>query len=481
MTNDDLTIWSVRESLVRSWRRALAIVAFFVAAAVLITLLLPDVFAASARVLVSGTDDSELIETAVVEAQSDTIATQVMDEVDFDGELEDFYDAVEVSSVTVSVIEFSAKADSAERAEEIAQAMATAFVDYRRETATTNADVAVSSLESRQEDLQTQLESIDEELAALGLSPVREQALIGERDRVAAELTATSGALDTLRVQSAQDLQGTRIVLNASTPTEPVSPNMMINVFIGLVAGIGIALLYVMTSETSRGRVRRREEVANALGADVVGAATRVSRTQWADRIAGKLWPLEVKEFGGRLLEESLPNEIVVVSLNAGIETAALSILVAQLAADQGAESVLLPVAGTEDEVGKLLTEAGLVEGESDFRAYGLVLGRKEGETTWYSSGHEPLAPMPRPDLTISTTSFESRRPNTLPLGHLAGPRVWGYVVARSGQVDAAQITSAGDELRAAGVEVRGAILIDPDRFDRSSGRFNKHPQTIGS
>lgn len=477
MTNDDLTIWRVRESLVRSWRRALAIVAFFVAAAVLITMLLPDVYGASARVLVSGTDDGDLIETAVVEAQSDAIALQVMDEVDFDGDLEEFYETVEVSSVTTSVIEFSAKADSAERAMEISQAMAVAFVDDRRNTATTTTDVAESSLEDRQEDLEAQLVSIDQELGALGLSPVREQALIGERDRVAAELTATAGALDTLRVQSAQDLQGTRIVLNASTPTDPESPSMTINLFIGLVAGIGIALLYVMTSETSRNRVRRREELAAALGADVVGAATRVSQTQWADRIAGKLWPLEVKEFGTRLLEESLPNEIVVVSLNAGVETAALSILVAQLAADQGAESVLIPIAGTEDQVGKLLTEAGLVEGESDFRAYGLLLGRKDGETTWCSSGQDSLS---RPDLTISTTSFESRRPNTLPLGQLMGPRVWGYVVARSGQADAAQITSAGDELRAAGVEVRGAILIDPDRFDRSSGRFNQYPQMIG-
>ncbi len=481
MTTDELTIWKVRESLVRSWKRALAIVVAFVAVAVVITMLLPEVYEATARVIVSGTDDSDLIETAVVEAQSDTIAQTVMSEVGFDGDLEDFYATVGVSSVTVSVLQFTAQADTAERSAEIAQSMATAYVDFRRETSATRTDVAMISLENRQQDLEGQLVSIDQELAAPDLSPVRSQFLTAERDRVAAELTATTGALDTLRVESAQDQQSTRIVLNASTPSAPVSPNMTINVFIGLVVGIGVALLYVMTSDTARGRVRRRDEVASALGADVVGAASRASRKQWADRIEGKLWPLAVKQVGAQLLGDSLPNEIVVVSLNAEIETAALAILIAELAADQGVESTLLPVTGTDDEVGRLLTDAGTVEGESDFRAYGLAPGRLGGETAWCSSGRGPKRPMPRPDLTISTTSFESRRPDRLPLGRLVGPRVWGYIVVRSGQVSAEQIASAGDELRAAGVEVRGAILIDPDRFDRSSGKLIHHSQMIGT
>jgi uncharacterized protein involved in exopolysaccharide biosynthesis len=481
MTTDELTIWKVRESLVRSWKSALAIVAAFVGAAVLITMTLPEVYEASARVLVSGTDDADLIETAVVEAQSDAIALDVMAQVGFDGTLEDFNEVVGVSSITVSVIQFTAQADTPEEAEQIAQSMAVAYVAYERQTSITTSDVAVSSLESRQADLTAELAVLDEQLTVPGLTPLQEQSLVSERDRVAAELDATTGALDTIRVESAQDQQSTRIVLNASAPAEPVSPKLLINVFIGLVVGIGVALLYVMTRDNGRGRVRRRDEVANALGADVVGAASRASRKQWADRIGERLWPLEVKQVGLRLIGESLPNEIVVVSLNADVETAALAILIAELAADQGAESALLPVAGTADEVGRLLTDAGLVEGESDFRAYGLVVGPNGRDTTWCSSGREPIVPMPKPDLTISTTSLQPRRPNRLPLGHLVGPRVCGYIVARSGQSEAKQIASAGDELRAAGVEVRGAIIIDPDRFDGSSGRYTQNSQLIGT
>jgi capsular polysaccharide biosynthesis protein len=481
MTNDELTIWKVRESLVRFWKRALVIVGAFVALAVVITMLLPETYAASARVLVAGTDDGDLIETAVVEAESDSIALEVMEQVDFDGELEDFYKTIEVSSVTASVIQFTAKADTSEVAQRTAQSMANVYVEDWKANATATSDVAVISLENRQQNLQERIDAVDQELDAAGLSPAREQALIGERDRAAAELNTTSVALEALRVQSAQQLQTTRIVLNASEPTAPVSPNLIVNLFIGLIAGVGVALLYVMTSETSRDRVRRRDEVATALGADVVGAASRASRQQWADRIGEKLWPLGLKEVGSRLLGEDLPNEIVVVSLNADIETAALAILIAELAADQGAESALFPVAGTNDEVGKLLTDAGIIEGESDFRAYGLVLGGQADGNTWYASGREPTVPMPKPDLRISTTSLDSRRPNALPLGRLAGQRVWGYVVARSGQVEAAQIASAGDELRAAGIEVRGAILIDPDRFDQSSGRFKQNSQLVGT
>jgi capsular polysaccharide biosynthesis protein len=470
---DDLTIWKVRESLIRRWKTVVALTAIGALGALIVTFALPEVYEARTRVVLA-TTDADAVETAAIEAHSDALATTVMEATGFDGTITDFFTDTSVDAVTESVLEFRARADSPTQATETAQLLATEFIAAHTENIRARSAIAIDSLERRAVALEGELADVQQELN-IPTSAAREGALLGLQDQLRSAITVATDTAETLRVESLQQIGGTRVVLNATEPDEPLSPSLTINLFLGLFAGAAAAVVLVMLGETSRRRLRRRGEIADAIGAPVLGSVERTRRERWVARCSDGLWPRLVADIGRSALHLAPPGErqIVLVSAGCDLETAAFSILLADLAGRSGCETdVFLSRRRDAEQLGHLLADAGLVEDRESTQGYGTLRGEPGGsDVDWFPHSNETMRRVDRTRLRIVTSSFEPNLIGALALDHLDdGPRA-GFILVRSGAVTLDQMRFIDEELRAQRVDVVGAIVVDPDRFDDSSGR----------
>ena len=146
--------------------------------------------------------------------------------------------AVTASEVgATNVIEVSATSRSPKSAAKIANAYANAFVSYEQ-------TVTSSNLTAAEQQLQSQIASIDAQVASL-------QGTSSTSPQIAALLTQETTLkekLATLQVSGAVSGGGVEVVTPASAPTSPSSPqpvrDALIGIIIGLLLGIVLALLF---------------------------------------------------------------------------------------------------------------------------------------------------------------------------------------------------------------------------------------------
>lgn len=175
---------------------------------------------------------------------------------------------VTVSTVgQTNIIEVSVQYDDPQMAADIANRLAEEFViwsrDHRRESIAAAAD-----------EVDARLAEAENRILALGRRIQSE----GRQEELAAELQIAIGAYttlaekrETLLIQEQLETGAARIVSEAVFNSQPVSPNPVRNALLGLslglVLGIGLALLNEYLDNT----LKSTEEVEGALGAPVLG------------------------------------------------------------------------------------------------------------------------------------------------------------------------------------------------------------------
>jgi len=168
-------------------------------------------------------------------------------------------------------------------------------------------------------ELEAQVETIDRQLGAIGnqikaglrqeydVARRQEAALAGELSRVSGEtldeqdrrvafnqLNADAQALQTQLTTllerynqisaSANVRPSTMTVLDRATvPVSPVSPNLLRNLLVALVLGIGLALALAVVRETLDDRLRSSEDVENKLGVPLLGVTPLVAGDETVD------------------------------------------------------------------------------------------------------------------------------------------------------------------------------------------------------
>lgn len=150
---------------------------------------------------------------------------------------------------STDVIAVSAESRDPKQAAHIANAYATAYVEFRRKQAVDDLLAAGQEIQAKVGDLEKQIDGLDEQAANAAL-----QGADGDREAVSEQKEALiqqqalfKQRLDQLQVDAALKSGGAQLVASASPPTSPVEPrpvrNALLGVLFGLMLGVGLALL----------------------------------------------------------------------------------------------------------------------------------------------------------------------------------------------------------------------------------------------
>jgi tyrosine-protein kinase len=158
------------------------------------------------------------------------------------------------------------------RAQQGAQAFATAYVEFRRQTALNDLDAAKQPLELSIESLTTDLRRVADQLRrAQNQNEI--QALQFQSDSLVRQIADLQTQLNQLIPEDR--LQVGQVVAPAQLPRSPASPNIVLNVtlalLLGLAVGVGIAFLRERLDE----RLKGMGDLEAHVGAPVLAAVPR--------------------------------------------------------------------------------------------------------------------------------------------------------------------------------------------------------------
>ncbi len=177
------------------------------------------------------------------------------------------------------VMRISARSGSARRAAQVANAYATAYVNYRKSQAVGDLASASRSIRDKIAALQTEIDALDRRMS----SSSDAQATVGPRyEALLAEQGLLAQKLDSLEVDANLKSGGAQLVRNAPVPDNPVSPkplrNLLLGLIVGLVLGTGAAFLQEYLDDS----VRSKNELADALpDVPVLGLVPVIEGWEW--------------------------------------------------------------------------------------------------------------------------------------------------------------------------------------------------------
>lgn len=480
---------------VRAHRRLLVVVTLIGACLGLVSvLLLPPAYTSDTRVLMpplpsSGGETAERDgQTEVQVARSDVVLGPAGQSLTPPLSVRELSQRVEVRALTPSVLQIIADADSAERAEAIADAVAEAELAYLGRAVSNRSTIRATVLAEREASLSESLDAVTEQVE---LTRARRDAAgpdspnAGSDASALAQLTAEQAklvlALDEVRGLVAGDETGVSAtkIESASTAHRPLLGNIVLRAGLGGLTALILALGWLVRAGQRDRRLRYRDEVADAIGTMVIASVrSRVPTTAagWAEmlagyqpgtvdawalrqvmrRLAGDRSPAGRPEHGGSPQPRvPHPRSVTVISLAGDQRGLALGPQLASYAASLGIATRLVTAQGHD-------TSAALwAVGGTGMRA---VEGRPHLVVSALAHGSQD-------ELTVVLAVVDPRRPA---LSELPPTDVTVLAVS-SGTATAeelAQVAVVADE---AGHRITGVILADPDDLDRTTGRTFPH------
>ncbi len=278
---EDLSIADYGAIIRRRWVWAVIPLLLVLLASVVAAMLVAPVYTSTSRVLVADTAAQESVgvsspntgvldrslENEISLAESDEVVADVIDQTG--REPEGTIEAAEASDVLV----FTFDGSSPNAAAEMATAYAEAYVDTKQSEAAASLTSAIEDLQAELVELQAQRDLVRTDLlaledrlarateslrATLQLQVDREASAIeGQVNLIDSQINANISSITELQLSRNLAREGTaRIVQRAIAPDSPsnapLSRNLLFGTVIGLIAGIGLALLRDMTDQSIR-------------------------------------------------------------------------------------------------------------------------------------------------------------------------------------------------------------------------------------
>jgi capsular polysaccharide biosynthesis protein len=458
-----------------------------------VSVLKPAPYQASTSVLLThplGDDPVEAMQTDVALTDSRAVAGLVVKRLGLDETASTFLNSYTVTSLTDRILQITVKAPSSDDAVRRAESVAFQFLAFRAAQLRTQQEQVAA-------DLRTKIAADREHIAALQSRITKLQATGGDVTELTARRAQAQRTLDGLE-KAATDFNdsaplATSAIIAGSKVLDPATAaphsrfkGPVLFSVAGLIGGLLAGLVIVVIMALVSDRLRRRDDVARALGAPV-GLSV------------GPLRP------GGRLRRKGLAAakgqdfQQVVTYLQAAAGTAAPG--------GDGADSQALAVVGVDNDPvtalaatalavscardGRKVLLADLCPGRPAARLLGLKAPgvhevTADGVTlTVAIPAREDVAPAgPRPgsqrehadealtsawdraDLLVTVTALDPAVGGQ----HLAGWAAQAVPVITTGESSSTRINAVGEMIRSAGVGLAPAVLTGADRTDESLG-----------
>jgi capsular polysaccharide biosynthesis protein len=457
----------------------------------------PPAHQASTTILLVPNPDEEAgsaILTDVALAQSLTVAGRVVRKLGLHQSASDFVGSYTVTALTDRVLLLTVGAPSSSDAVVRAAALATEFLQFRAQQAQSQEQIVLAALQQQVTQAKQHIKSVRAQISRLSAQPAsaahtasvnRLRAQLGQADSQLASLQQTVNTNQaSTKLSTTQLVRGSRI-LDAAVPLSyshykrPVL-HAAIGLIAGLALGLGIVILRALVSD----RLRRRDDVAYALGASVKLSVGRVRVSRWLlgrrglAAARGRNIRRIVAFLQDAVPERSGPATLAVVAVD-DARVAALSLTsLATSRAEQGWRVVLAdlcPGAPAARYLGAkdagvhavVVDDAHLVvavPGRDEIAPVGpLHRTSRQGR---HVSAQELAAAYGSADLLLTLVTLDP----SVGAEHLATWATDSVVIVTAGRSSATKIHAVGEMIRLASVRLASAVLVGADKTDESLG-----------
>jgi hypothetical protein len=392
--------------------------------------------------------------------------------------------------VTDRVLQITVKAASSDEAVRQAQALASAFLAYQRTLLDTQNSLINQTLQQQLNQAQRHVDALTSQITKLSAkrsSPEQQTELTGlraEHTQAVSELNAFNQAITTSEATNQEantaTIKGTQLLSQAALVPQHRKKRIVEYAGAGLVGGLALGMAIVVVGGLVSDRLRRRSDVAHALGAPV-----RLS--------VGKIRPSRARR--GLAIAETPEMRQVVAYLHSVVPPSSrgpASLAVIPVGDQQVPAICLVSLAISYAQKGTRVVVADLCGGAPAAR----LLGSSEpGVRAIAVQGAHLVVAVPTPDnlLLAGPLTTGSRTADASPqlvaacasadvlltlaaldpsLGadHLRSWAAGAVVVVTAGQSTAVRVRSVGEMTRLSGTPLISAVLIGADKTDESLG-----------
>lgn len=451
--------------ILRRRRRLLAALAALGAAlGVLSWLILPASFESTSTVLLQGPRDESQVRTEAQIATSRVVVDRAAAALSWDAE-EIPDDAVTAEVSDGSVIKIIALAGTPSEARRFAQQVTEAYMTFSTEIANRSANATARALSDRREKVERRVEELEQAIDAGTGTDL--QALRATRTKLLQELTGIEGRIVQAEAKAAVGRANMRVIEAPEEPKGPTTPSLLLLAAGGVVLVPVLGTAVLVARRLSDQRLRRRSEIASALGAPVLG--TVQASPDWApEQPEARGWKARIR----RLLDSEPPP---LTPPDPALDDLRYRRVLDRLRAAADRELRLLVIAADDDtEASGAVARLAAVAGEGG-RPVSVVTDDPRLATARQvgAADEHPVEALARlasnrsPATVLRVQAVPAARP-TVP----SSPDVSGVlVVVTSGTRTSWELLSVAEACQDAALPIRGAIVVVPPGADEDVER----------
>lgn len=456
----------------------------------------PPAHTASASVMLTNSPDEDPLSAITTDqalAESHAVAALVVRQLSLPETAAQFMASYTVTVVTNQVLQINASGGSPGEAVRRTQATVTGFLRFRAGMLRSQEMLQAKVLNQMVSNSQQRLDALNSRLAALkeqGATRTQVDRLTKQVDTAAAQAQSlkqtVQAQISATQVSTAAQINNSQVLNPATALPHSRLKFLLYYMVTGLFGGLVLAMAIVVIRELVSDRMRRRDDVADALGAPVTlsvgsvgarriafaaGPRTRAARRQNLSRLSAHL--RQVLATAGRR-----PSALLIVTIDNARLVAPAVVSLAESYAKKDRRVIVAdlvpgaPVArllGMNDPGSELVGREGrrfyaYVPNPENVVPAGLL--RAVAEQTAVPPEEELLSASRTADVILTVTDVDP----ALGAEHLATWASEAVAVVTAGLSHAARVYAVGEMLRLARVRLLSAVLTDSDSGDESVG-----------
>ncbi len=493
MTEQPLDLGRVLRVLRRRWLWLVGLVGVGVAYGVLLTVVQSPVYEARSLVLLppSATDGQgrpvRSMETEAHIAASADILDRAGSAFNPPLTSRTLRKRVHTTALSADILEIRMDAGSAVGAKQLADAVANAYVGYSNGATAVQADSQVGVLQSQGAELDQRIRQLESDINAgttrldgldqRSAEAARQSALIDamrtEQVDASRQLSTVNGRIADVKLNAELSSRGTRVLQLADTPSRPTHPRPVLNLGGGAAVGLLGAMVLALAFDRNDSRLRRRDDIAAAVGAPVV-ASLAVPRAG-VDRCKAllDLWEpnviesLALRQAFTRLgvADDQPPANLIVVTLPGDRAGPILALELSAFAASMETSTALV-IASADGATAHLRSACSA-------QRSGSIRPRLSVYDLTAAAGSVDLA---RADLSIAVVVADGEALSTPTWGR----RTLIALAVTAGYGTPEALAAASLACAESGYPVRGIFVANPDPNDHTTGRLRTTPGPNG-
>jgi capsular polysaccharide biosynthesis protein len=433
-------------------------------------------------------------------AQSRAVAALALRKLGLQEDPGSFVNSYQAAALTDRVLQITVSAPSPSDAVTRANAVATAFLRYRATLLETQQRSLFASLDQQVTQAKQQLAALNNQIRQLAAQPVSpvQQSRLGtlrtERTQAAAALTAPNGLMQTVDSAKASSRELTASEVGGSSVLDAAAPvpqshhtrlkHLVIYAAAGLIPGLVLGIGTVIVGALISDRLRRRDDIARALGAPVklslgkVRLGRRLPEGRGLEALQGPNVRRIVAHLDAAVPARSADiSTLAVVPVDdprvAAISLASLACDLARpggriVVADLCAGSPLGGLLGVKEPCVRAVTVDGAnlvvaIPEPDDFALTG-PMGRSQAQASAFTDA--VAIACTSADMLLTLVALDPGVGGE----HIATWASDAVVVVTAGRSSWTKIHSVGEMIRLSGTRLGSAVLIGADKTDESLG-----------